>query len=173
MATQRLRPAGQRRRLIAPWAQAFDRAWLRGDLVAGLTLGFVLIPRGWPVQASSGRRARPRSDPTGRITMSKSKRRAAAHDETATIAGMSDAPRLSVADRRGVGRAAREAVPRGSHAAWEPPADRFDPVAILEGQESTRVADLIPIRHGRMAASPFAFYRGAAAIMAADLARRP
>ena len=46
MATQRLRPADQRRRLIAPWAQTLDRAWLRGDLVAGLALGFVLIPQG-------------------------------------------------------------------------------------------------------------------------------
>jgi uncharacterized protein (DUF2252 family) len=103
----------------------------------------------------------------------KTKSESAARDETTAIAGMSDAPGLSVADRRGVGRAAREAVPRRSHAAWEPPADRFDPVAILEAQETSRVADLIPIRHGRMAASPFAFYRGAAAIMAADLDATP
>ena len=102
-----------------------------------------------------------------------SKRRAAVHDDAAAITGMADAPQLSVDDRQRIGRAARESVPRGSHAAWEPPADRFDPVAILEGQERSRVADLIPIRHGRMAASPFAFYRGAAAIMAADLAATP
>src|SRR6202012_780381 len=53
---------------------------------------------------------------------------------------------------------------------WEPSAGREDPLAILEAQAATRVAKLVPIRHGRMAASPFAFFRGAAAVMAADLA---
>ncbi|MBS1884010.1 MAG: DUF2252 domain-containing protein [Actinobacteria bacterium] len=71
------------------------------------------------------------------------------------------------------GRGARAAVPRSGHADWEPPAERQDPVAILRGQAETRVAELLPIRYGRMVASPFAFYRGAAAVMAADLARTP
>lgn len=68
------------------------------------------------------------------------------------------------------GTAAREKVPHDTHAAWEPPADRFDPVALLEEQGVTRVQELLPIRYGRMLASSFAFYRGGAAIMAADLA---
>ena len=71
------------------------------------------------------------------------------------------------------GRERRTAVPRSSHAQWAPPQDRPDPVAILEEQAKTRVRDLIPIRYGRMAASPFAFFRGAAAPMAWDLAHTP
>ena len=71
------------------------------------------------------------------------------------------------------GKAARGAAPRKSHAAYEPAPDRSDPVELLERQARTRVAELVPIRYGRMLASPFAFYRGAAAIMAADLATTP
>ena len=75
--------------------------------------------------------------------------------------------------RRAYGRAARVPTPRTSHATWEPPADRIDPVTLLEEQATSRVADLVPIRHGRMSVSPFTFYRGAALLMAADLARTP
>jgi uncharacterized protein (DUF2252 family) len=71
------------------------------------------------------------------------------------------------------GRALREQVPRTDHARWEPPLDRPDPVAILEEQAATRVPDLVPIRHGRMLTSPFAYFRGAAAPMAWDLAHTP
>jgi uncharacterized protein (DUF2252 family) len=71
------------------------------------------------------------------------------------------------------GRAARRAAPRSSHAEWEPAPNRPDPVATLEAQAVTRVQELLPIRYGRMLDSPFAFYRGAAAIMAADLADTP
>src|SRR5580698_10697957 len=74
---------------------------------------------------------------------------------------------------RARGRERRSLVPRSSHAQWAPPADRPDPVAILEEQAKTRVADLIPIRHGRMIASPFGYFRGAAAPMAWDLAHTP
>ena len=74
---------------------------------------------------------------------------------------------------RARGRELRNLVPRSSHAQWAPPADRPDPVAILEEQAKTRVADLIPIRHGRMIASPFGYFRGAAAPMAWDLAHTP
>jgi len=72
---------------------------------------------------------------------------------------------------RGVGQ--RRTVPRSSHAQWVPPPERPDPVAILEEQAKTRVPDLIPVRYGRMAASPFAYFRGAAAPMAWDLAHTP
>ena len=73
-------------------------------------------------------------------------------------------------DSRARGKRARELAPRSGHGAWEPAAGRSDPVVLLEAQAADRVEDLIPIRYGRMLASPFAFYRGAAAVMAADLA---
>ena len=73
-------------------------------------------------------------------------------------------------ERAATGRKARELVPRSRHGEWSPPADRTDPLEILALQATTRVPDLVPIRYGRMAASPFAFFRGAAAVMAADLA---
>src|SRR5437763_10078196 len=74
---------------------------------------------------------------------------------------------------RDKGRAHRRLVSRSSHAQWSPPADRPDPVDILEEQGKGRVPDLIPIRYGRMAASPFAYFRGAAAPMAWDLGHTP
>jgi len=80
---------------------------------------------------------------------------------------------LTVAERAAIGRAARAKVPRSAQAAWNPPSDRPDPVALLEAQAATRIPELIPIRYRRMLISPFAFYRGAAAIMASDLAATP
>jgi uncharacterized protein (DUF2252 family) len=71
------------------------------------------------------------------------------------------------------GRAARKEASRASHAEFEPASGRTDPVETLERQARTRVPELVPIRYGRMLASPFAFYRGAAAIMAEDLASTP
>ncbi len=79
----------------------------------------------------------------------------------------------SATDRAAAGKAARSKVPRSSHADWQPGKDRPDPVAVLEQQATTRVAELIPLRHGRMLATPFTFFRGAAAIMAADLVGSP
>jgi uncharacterized protein (DUF2252 family) len=80
---------------------------------------------------------------------------------------------MSVAERATAGKQARTQAPRSSHGAWEPAAERPDPIALLEAQAASRVPELVPIRHGRMAASPFAFFRGAAAVMAADLAGTP
>ncbi len=71
------------------------------------------------------------------------------------------------------GRTARDRTPPSSHAGWSPAADRPDPVGLLKEQDRTREPDLVPVRHGRMMASPFTFYRGAARIMAADLAGTP
>ena len=82
-------------------------------------------------------------------------------------------PHLTVAERVARGKAARAEVPRSSHAEFAPSPIRPDPVALLQGQAATRVADLVPIRYGRMLVSPFTFYRGAALIMAADLAATP
>jgi uncharacterized protein (DUF2252 family) len=72
-----------------------------------------------------------------------------------------------------LGRAARADTPRSAHGDWEPAGDRPDPVETLTAQGATRVQELLPIRYGRMLGSPFAFFRGAAAIMGADLAATP
>jgi uncharacterized protein (DUF2252 family) len=77
------------------------------------------------------------------------------------------------AERVARGKGARRRAPRSSHAFYEPAADRPDPVDLLEQQAADRVPELIPIRYGRMLASPFAFYRGGAAIMSSDLAATP
>ncbi len=71
------------------------------------------------------------------------------------------------------GREARRSVPRSGHGEWAPAPDRPDPLALLQAQAATRVQELVPIRYGRMLVSPFTFYRGAAAVMAADLAATP
>lgn len=81
-------------------------------------------------------------------------------------------PWVPPSERRAHGRLVRKRVPRRSHAAFEPAADR-DPIAILERQEADRLQDLVPLRHARMAASPFAYYRGTPAVMALDLAGTP
>jgi len=80
---------------------------------------------------------------------------------------------LTVDERVARGLAARQEAPRSGHGRWEPAPDRPDPVTLLEQQAASRVPDLVPIRHGRMLASPFTFYRGTALIMAADLAATP
>jgi uncharacterized protein (DUF2252 family) len=80
---------------------------------------------------------------------------------------------LSREERRARGRAARNEVRHRSHGDWEPLSARADPVELLEQQAASRVPELVPIRYRRMLASPFAFYRGAAMIMAADLAATP
>ena len=82
-------------------------------------------------------------------------------------------PHLSADERVARGRAARREVPRSSHAGFTPGTNRPDPVALLEQQAVTRVPELVPIRYGRMLVSPFTFYRGAALIMASDLATTP
>ena len=81
--------------------------------------------------------------------------------------------RLTTAERAARGKAARAAVPRTSHAVFEPAPDRPDPVALLEEQAATRVPELVPIRWGRMLVSPFTYYRGAALPMASDLVTTP
>ena len=79
----------------------------------------------------------------------------------------------SIDDRKAKGLDARNRAAPSSHTKWRPAADRPDPVALLEEQNTTREQDLVPVRHGRMMASPFTFYRGAAKIMAADLKDTP
>jgi uncharacterized protein (DUF2252 family) len=76
-------------------------------------------------------------------------------------------------ERAAAGKAARDKAPRSSHGEWRPAADRANPVELLEGQATSRVGQLVPLRYARMLVSPFTFYRGAAAVMAADLAATP
>jgi uncharacterized protein (DUF2252 family) len=80
---------------------------------------------------------------------------------------------LTVDERVARGRTARQEVPRSSHGRWKPAPDRPDPVALLEEQAASRVPEMVPVRYGRMLASPFTFYRGGALIMASDLAATP
>jgi uncharacterized protein (DUF2252 family) len=80
---------------------------------------------------------------------------------------------LTPAERVERGKAARAAVPRDSHAVFDPGPDRPDPLMLLEEQAKARVPELVPVRWGRMMVSPFTFYRGAALPMAADLATTP
>src|SRR5215470_16543651 len=79
----------------------------------------------------------------------------------------------SIDERKAKGLEARDRASLSSHTKWTPAADRPDPVDLLVEQDATREADLVPVRHGRMMVSPFTFYRGAAKIMAADLAETP
>jgi hypothetical protein len=78
--------------------------------------------------------------------------------------------RFTTEERQARGRAARLELPRSAHGVWEPASIRRDPVELLEEQARTRLPELAPIRYGRMLVSPFTFFRGAAYIMAADLA---
>lgn len=75
--------------------------------------------------------------------------------------------------RQDLGRSLRRQVPRSSHGEWSPPHDRPDPVALIEEQNADRLTPLLAVRRGRMSASPFAFYRGAARVMASDLSTTP
>src|SRR5215212_273618 len=89
------------------------------------------------------------------------------------MAGKSRIAHPSVEERRAHGKEARSRTALSSHSGWAPASDRPDPVGLLEEQNRTREPDLVPVRHGRMLVSPFTFYRGAAKVMAADLAGTP
>jgi len=98
------------------------------------------------------------------------------HEQETKSEAPPPAPKIqhfTVAERAARGKAARAEVPRRVHGEWEPSPHRPDPVDLLVEQGETRVPELLPIRYGRMLVSPFTFYRGAAAIMASDLAGNP
>ena len=80
---------------------------------------------------------------------------------------------LTMAERAARGKAARKLAPLPVHGEWQPSSVRPDPVSLLEEQGASRVPELVPIRYGRMLVSPFTFYRGAAYLMASDLASAP
>jgi uncharacterized protein (DUF2252 family) len=81
--------------------------------------------------------------------------------------------RLTPAESAARGKTARAEVPRDSHAMFDPPPDRPDPIGLLEEQGKSRVPELVPVRYGRMMVSPFTYFRGAALPMASDLAGTP
>jgi uncharacterized protein (DUF2252 family) len=87
--------------------------------------------------------------------------------------GLAGTRYLTPDERRARGKALRQRVPRQDHGAWEPAEGRRDPVELLSESNKDRLPELVPIRFGRMMQSPFAFYRGSAALMAADLASTP
>jgi uncharacterized protein (DUF2252 family) len=91
----------------------------------------------------------------------------------AKIGGMSTSAPSQGKSNSDPGKQARKVVPRSSQAVWKPATDRVGPLEILAAQDKTRVPELVPVRYGRMLASAFTFYRGAAGIMAADLAASP
>src|SRR5215471_7534363 len=94
-------------------------------------------------------------------------------EETMTAATAESEGRSSPikpADRRAHGKRLRDTAPRDTHAAWRGHAERADPIGILRAADAARQRDLVPLRYGRMLQSPFTFYRGSAAVMAADLA---
>lgn len=98
---------------------------------------------------------------------------AAGSSRPGTLVAKRPPGRLGVAARQVRGREARTETPRGRLAVWEPGPDRSDPIELLRGQDASRVQALIPVRHARMAASAFTFYRGSALVMASDLAGQP
>src|SRR5262249_34273979 len=91
-------------------------------------------------------------------------------DESSAVTREWAMPHLSAEEHAARGKAERAEIPRAAHATWEALRDGPDPIALLQEQAKTRVPELVPIRYGRMLVSPFAFYRGAACVMASDLA---
>jgi uncharacterized protein (DUF2252 family) len=81
--------------------------------------------------------------------------------------------RHSRVERRAMGRSLRDVCPREAHAVWKAPASRPDPVSLVLEADKGRMPELLPLRHGRMALSPFTFYRGSALNMAVDLGTTP
>jgi uncharacterized protein (DUF2252 family) len=155
---------------VLPGAEAggfLDAAWPRG---------FNRIGRGMDEHAHC---SMARSDQEGQELMptaisSESLDSETSNDVGATADRRARAPRADLipAKHAELGKAARRAVPRSAHGSWSPPPGR-DPIGVLQAQDATRVQELVPIRWGRMLVSPFTFYRGAAALMAADLASTP
>jgi uncharacterized protein (DUF2252 family) len=90
------------------------------------------------------------------------------------MSNMSDNDTITTrSERREKGKALRQQAPRSSHGTWVPSPDRPDPIGLLQAQDEGRLEHLLPIKYGRMVESPFAFLRGSAAVMAADLASTP
>lgn len=86
---------------------------------------------------------------------------------------LDDENMITIKELHEKGRSMREQVPRNSHATWMPSPSRLDPISILQEHDKNRLKYILPIKYGRMLESPFAFMRGAAAVMAADLATTP
>ncbi|HTR15474.1 MAG TPA: DUF2252 family protein, partial [Acetobacteraceae bacterium] len=117
-----------------------------------------------PSKATKGGKDTTATRPSAKIILMTQSRGQAAGEQTNATAP---------SDRRAQGKALRDVVPRTALGGWKAPKDRRDPIDLLAESNKGRFLDLVPIRFGRMMQSPFAFYRGSAAIMAADLATTP
>src|SRR5581483_8572082 len=140
-------------------------------LVGGLQQAHCRSPRGSPGPRENAKRARG----TDHHPMSMMTAPPAIRDDRRVAATVERAARAleSVEERARRGRQARAEVPRSAHGEWAPAPARPDPIDLLEQQAQTRVPELVPIRYGRMMVSPATFYRGAAIVMASDLAAGP
>ncbi len=141
--------------LVGPLARRDDRGRLR-----------IHPPRQGHQGRRRGRPGHPRRGESGRAMTSTAGGPTTATEWPAT-------PLPDRAARSAAGAAVRATVPPADLGSWSPRKDRGDPIALLEGQATTRLPDLVPVRYGRMAISPFTFYRGAALPMAADLSVGP
>jgi hypothetical protein len=146
------------------------RGWI-GEAVMAKATASTKRPRSEKKPERSSRTGVKATAKAGRADVAALARVSGAAATTGTLGGASGA--VDRADRIDAGRAMRKDVPRSSHGDWEAASDRPDPVAVLVAQGESRVHELLPIRYGRMAESPFGFFRGAAAGMAADLASTP
>ena len=120
----------------------------------------------------------PMRKPAAKRTAANKAAPAARSGASAPVAAASRLPlraqkHLSLEQRQAAGKARRTAVPLEALGVWEPKPDRADPVAIITAQETDRLKPLLPVRHARMLQNAFGFYRGAPAVMAADLAAGP
>jgi hypothetical protein len=106
-------------------------------------------------------------------TTKKSKRHAQEVAEQIIASAPPQVEQFTPAERASIGKAVRRQAPLDSLAEWTPSDYRVDPITLLEEQAETRLQELVPIRYGRMMVSPFTFYRGAAYVMASDLAGTP
>ncbi len=126
-----------------------------------------------PVQASAAPAGSPEARSVSDVVADVPSQQKVGRPRAATAAAQKVVPHPSPEERQTKGRLALAETPHDRLSGWEPAADRADPVALLTGQETSRVQELVPVRHTRMAVSAFTFYRGSALLMAADLAGPP
>src|SRR5271169_6712111 len=148
------------------------RSFLPGDVPS------VMVTPRWAVGSTGeavpgfGRPGQPGCGRTGRALAAQRRTASCSEREVGRMAVRKIA-HPSIDERKDKGLESRDQAQLSGHTKWRPAGDRPDPVALLQEQDATREPDLVPVRHGRMAVSPFTFYRGAAKIMAVDLKDTP
>ena len=146
----------------------------RAVVTASWSPGVGVIPMGW--RTFPAKRLNLGAPATSERLEESDEHQGDGHSVTSRTSAPASTPKVehfTLDERAARGKAARAEVPRRVHGEWEPSPHRPDPVDLLEEQAQTRVPELVPIRYGRMLVSPFTFYRGAAALMASDLAGSP